>query len=386
MSHNCSRVQDRKVVKGSESAKKADVEKAAVVTECAGQASAVAEHEVNSTSSNIFHWNANTGATSHMTPHKNWIRNYRLYRVSVKLADHRIIYSEGVGSVLFRPVKNGKQYRDVEFTRVLHVPALRNNLLSVLYLTKYKGIDAAIIYANNCITRKVLMRRFRNNKPYYVIFTLSRDISEILLKCPKCYITILTEPEFELPALELPLRQFEDLHVDSNAASKSGKEVLEGLPSNVPADVEMENVEYYAHQISTDASTTLQDNEEDICAHHSTSLPPIDTISNAPPVNEDDKLDQREETPEDAQNLMPPSPYFNPNVWKELDLAHLTQNQCNSAHQMRLVLSRLQAHMLLLTSVHFGSHSSHRSFHRLHEAIPQSALQQFFQIMKPMLT
>ena len=28
------------------------------------------------------------------------------------------------------------------------------------------------------------MRRFRNNKPYYVIFTLSRDISEILLKCP----------------------------------------------------------------------------------------------------------------------------------------------------------------------------------------------------------
>ena len=36
------------------------------------------------------------------------------------------------------------------------------------------------------------MRRFPNNKPYYVIFTLSRDISEILLKCPKCYITILT--------------------------------------------------------------------------------------------------------------------------------------------------------------------------------------------------
>ena len=36
------------------------------------------------------------------------------------------------------------------------------------------------------------MRRFQNNKPNYVIFTLSRDISKILLKCPKCYITILT--------------------------------------------------------------------------------------------------------------------------------------------------------------------------------------------------
>ena len=91
MSHNCPRVQDRKVVKGSESAKKADVEKAAAVTKFAGQASAIAKHEVNSTSSNIFHWNADTGAMSHMTPHKNWIHNYRPYRVPVKLADHRII-------------------------------------------------------------------------------------------------------------------------------------------------------------------------------------------------------------------------------------------------------------------------------------------------------
>ena len=144
MSHNCPTIQDRKVARGSEGAKKAEGEKAAAVTEFAGKASAVAEHEVNSTSSNVFHWNADTGATSHMTPHKNWIRNYRPYRVPVKLADHRIIYSEGVGSVLFRPIKNGKQYRDVEFTRVLHVPALRNNLLSVLYLTKYKGIDVHI--------------------------------------------------------------------------------------------------------------------------------------------------------------------------------------------------------------------------------------------------
>ena len=62
----------------------------------------------------------------------------------VKLADHTIIYSEGVGSVLFRLIKNGNMYRDVEFTRVLHVPALCNNFLSVLYLTKYKGIDVHI--------------------------------------------------------------------------------------------------------------------------------------------------------------------------------------------------------------------------------------------------
>ena len=37
MSHNCPRVQDRKVVKELENAKKTDVEKAAAVTEFAGQ-------------------------------------------------------------------------------------------------------------------------------------------------------------------------------------------------------------------------------------------------------------------------------------------------------------------------------------------------------------
>ena len=35
------------------------------------------------------------------------------------------------------------------------------------------------------------MRRFQNNKANYIISTLSWDISKILLKCPKCYITIL---------------------------------------------------------------------------------------------------------------------------------------------------------------------------------------------------
>jgi len=40
-----------------------------------------------------------------MTLYKNWICNYKPYRVPIKLADYKIIYSEGVGSVLFRPIK-----------------------------------------------------------------------------------------------------------------------------------------------------------------------------------------------------------------------------------------------------------------------------------------
>ena len=127
----------------TEGAKKAEEEKAGAATEFAGKASAVSEHEADSTSCNVFDWNTDTGATFHMTPHKSWIRNYTFYRVPIKLADIRIIYSEGVGSVVFRPIINKHISRDVEFFRVLHVPALHNNL-AVLYLTWFKGFTVHI--------------------------------------------------------------------------------------------------------------------------------------------------------------------------------------------------------------------------------------------------
>jgi len=127
----------------SESAKKAEGESAAVVTEFAGQASATDDFAY-ATSSNVFQWNTDTGATSHMTPHKCWIRNYTPYKAPIRLADSSVIYSEGIGSVLFRPLINGQLARDVEFARVLHVPALHNNLLSVLYLTKQKHFSVHI--------------------------------------------------------------------------------------------------------------------------------------------------------------------------------------------------------------------------------------------------
>ena len=129
--------------KGTEGAKKAE-EKAEAVTEFAGKASAVSDEEANSTSSNVHHWNTDTGATSHMTPHRKWIRNYTPYRVPIRLADNRVVYSEGVGTVVFRPLINGQISRDIEFSRVLYVPALRNNLLAVLYLTRFKGFTVHI--------------------------------------------------------------------------------------------------------------------------------------------------------------------------------------------------------------------------------------------------
>src|SRR6185369_11496457 len=128
---------------GTEGANKAK-EKAEAVIEFAGKASAVSEEEALSTSANIFHWNTDTGATSHMTPHRDWIRNYTPYRVPIQLADSRIIYSESYGIVVFRPIINGKQSRDIELSRVLHVHLLQSNLLAVLYLTQHKEFEVLI--------------------------------------------------------------------------------------------------------------------------------------------------------------------------------------------------------------------------------------------------
>ena len=116
---------------------------AAVVTEFAGNAS-YRSSQPTSTSPNTHLWNADTGATSHMTPNRRWIRDYKPYHVPIRLADNTIVYSEGVGSVVFKPVIEGKEVRAVEFTRVLHVPHLQNNLLSVLYLVRQRGIAVHI--------------------------------------------------------------------------------------------------------------------------------------------------------------------------------------------------------------------------------------------------
>ncbi|OAX32540.1 hypothetical protein K503DRAFT_701892 [Rhizopogon vinicolor AM-OR11-026] len=67
-----------------------------------------------------------------MTPHHHWLCNYVPKRVPIRLANNNTVYSAGEGTVVFNPIVNGKQVRPVEFSRVLHVPDLHNNLLSVL--------------------------------------------------------------------------------------------------------------------------------------------------------------------------------------------------------------------------------------------------------------
>ena len=90
-------------------------------------------------------WNADSGTTSYMTLHCHWLQNYILKCIPMKLADNTIVYSARIGSVIFKPVIDGKCSQVVKFSNVLHVPELWKNLLSVLYLTCHLGF---VVYIN----------------------------------------------------------------------------------------------------------------------------------------------------------------------------------------------------------------------------------------------
>ena len=59
-----------------------------------------------------FDWNADSGATLH----SHWIHNYKPFHTPICLANNYIVYSAGIGSVIFIPVVGGKTTRAVELT------------------------------------------------------------------------------------------------------------------------------------------------------------------------------------------------------------------------------------------------------------------------------
>ena len=89
-------------------------------------------------------WNADTGATSHMTPRREWFKEYCPCQVLIRVANHEIVRAAGIGSVEFLLIKNGQSLRPIVFTNVLHVPALAENLFSVLTVTRKHKIRILI--------------------------------------------------------------------------------------------------------------------------------------------------------------------------------------------------------------------------------------------------
>jgi hypothetical protein len=71
------------------------------------------------------HWIADTGATSHMTPHRLWFTSYRPHVVLIRVANDAVVYSASVGDVVLTPTN--ASLRPCRLSRVLHVPDLQNN-------------------------------------------------------------------------------------------------------------------------------------------------------------------------------------------------------------------------------------------------------------------
>ena len=98
----------KKKKKNAQSAHAADAPdsaSSAVVTEFAGNASLL---DSPLQSDACAAWLPDTGATSHMTPHRHWFHTYTPMCVPIRLADNTIIYSAGVGATRFEPVLDGK--------------------------------------------------------------------------------------------------------------------------------------------------------------------------------------------------------------------------------------------------------------------------------------
>ena len=120
------------------------------VTESAGAATV---HLSSSPSSLPDAWNADTGATSHMTPHREWFKSYTPCSVPIRVANGQVVFAAGRGTVEFAPVKDSRNLRSVLFSNVLHVPRLNQNLLSVLTLTCEHAFTFALALSPSPRTR-----------------------------------------------------------------------------------------------------------------------------------------------------------------------------------------------------------------------------------------
>lgn len=121
--------------------------------ELAGNASLRPPSSSSTSSSADVHWNADTGATSHMTPHCHWFQDYKPYHIPIQLAMNEmneIVHSTGRGWIIFAPIIDGKVAQNIIFSKVLHVPALQNNLLAILHLTTHHKFTVSIV--RDCIS------------------------------------------------------------------------------------------------------------------------------------------------------------------------------------------------------------------------------------------
>jgi hypothetical protein len=78
------------------------------------------------------HWIADSGATSHMSTQHHWFKMLKPHIVPICITNDAIVYSKGIRSIIMEPTNNLLGL--LLLSSVLYVPALQNNLLSILHL------------------------------------------------------------------------------------------------------------------------------------------------------------------------------------------------------------------------------------------------------------
>ncbi|KAL7285881.1 hypothetical protein ACG7TL_000992 [Trametes sanguinea] len=124
-------------------------------------------------------WNTDTGASAHMTPHRHWFRSYLLHVIPIRLTNSHIVYSAGLGSVVFQPAeREGVVPPAVVLHDVLHVPALASNLLSVFHLTREKGYTVELCASQVLFYHQGQLRFEASVNEHNVGYLLGRTVSQ----------------------------------------------------------------------------------------------------------------------------------------------------------------------------------------------------------------
>ena len=90
----------------------------------------------------LIHIGVHTSITSHMT-HEHWVCNYEHHCVPIWLANNNIVHLVD-RDVIFKLEISGQLANEATFPKVLHVPALKNNLFTVLHLTSHNNFTVNI--------------------------------------------------------------------------------------------------------------------------------------------------------------------------------------------------------------------------------------------------
>ena len=137
----------------------------------------------------IDEWYLDTGCSTHMTGHKEWLVNFDASKKNkIKFADGRAMLAEGVGNVMIK-MPNGTQYC---ISSVFYVPGLESNLLSLGQLVE-KG--------HKVIMEDKKLKLFDSGGTNSLIFDVSMSRNRTFRAnlealCHKCLAAVVSEDDW----------------------------------------------------------------------------------------------------------------------------------------------------------------------------------------------